>query len=359
MQQPWVHIIGAGVSGLTLGASLARLGRLPGDVIISDPRLDQARSQTFCFWFDESSEALLQPERAWSSWSFSRDSSQSDPSPVITHRGSRYRYGLVSGEGFRERALTLIKRHPQIHLRAAAVSQAPKAGHVFDSRPPRFDNYRVKQSFVGLEVELTQPHHLKTIELMHDLCVIDEGLQFRYVLPLDERRLLVEYTRFTKYETELDELDALGRAWLSRVWGDFTLQRVERAHIPMGLKRSPESWGIAMGARACMTRDSTGYGFAEMHAWSERTARALIHGEAPRAYTPPIFRAWMDSCLLRLIEERAELLPEIFLGFGERLPPDRFAGFMTTCPLNDALAMMFKAPKRPFLLAALGQTRWI
>ena len=55
----WIHIIGGGVSGLSLGMSLAERGELPGEVVISDPKLYQDRSQTFCFWFTDDDRELL------------------------------------------------------------------------------------------------------------------------------------------------------------------------------------------------------------------------------------------------------------------------------------------------------------
>ena len=49
---PWVHIIGGGLSGLSLASSLATLGKLPGKVIVSEPNLDALVSKTFSFWFN-------------------------------------------------------------------------------------------------------------------------------------------------------------------------------------------------------------------------------------------------------------------------------------------------------------------
>ena len=48
---PWVHIIGGGLSGLSLASSLARFDDLPGRVVISEPNPEALASKTFSFWF--------------------------------------------------------------------------------------------------------------------------------------------------------------------------------------------------------------------------------------------------------------------------------------------------------------------
>ena len=47
---PQAHIIGGGLSGLSLASSLARWGTC-GQVVVSEPNLDALVSKTFSFWF--------------------------------------------------------------------------------------------------------------------------------------------------------------------------------------------------------------------------------------------------------------------------------------------------------------------
>ena len=354
MNQPWVHIIGAGVSGLSLAYRLAQTKQLPGDVIISDPHLDSPQSQTFCFWFDQNTEQDLNPERRWSEWSFSSHEQR------VSHTGSRYTYGMVSGSSFRHRSVPTLISHPQIHLNSDFISQKPNAEHVFDSRPPKINDYRVKQSFVGLEVELTQPHGLCSVQLMHDLICIDQGVQFRYVLPLSDTRLLVEYTRFTTQDTSLDVLDNANRVWIKQSFGQsFTLIRTERAHIPMGLNGGLSHFGAPIGARAGMTRDATGYGFVQMLDWAKSASDQLLTHNQVEAYRPSTLRSWMDNHLLKMIEQRPDVLPRVFMHLSSTMSADHFARFMMRCTFTDALRAVLCAPKRPFIFSALNKLQWI
>lgn len=56
---PWVHIIGGGLSGLSLAASLAQFKELPGHVLISEPKPRSLAAKTFSFGTQTASERSL------------------------------------------------------------------------------------------------------------------------------------------------------------------------------------------------------------------------------------------------------------------------------------------------------------
>ena len=354
MSESWVHIIGAGVSGLSLAAQLAQHQKLPGLVKISDPYLDQAKSQTFCFWFNEEEYHWLQPEKSWSRWQFST------PKHQHIHHGQKYKYGMVSGERFRSSALHTIRSHPQIELVKEKLEQKPIAQHVFDSRPPRVDHFYIKQSFIGFEIEGEHGYDLEQVALMDDLSFAHGGLRFKYLLPITRNRILVEYTLFTQQIVNLDEFEAESRKALAQdCTFPFTHLRLEKAHIPMGLKSSFSSWGMPIGTRAGMSRDATGYGFVEMQRWARHASQQLMSQNYVSPYRGSRLRAWMDTCLLRLIEHRPELSPQLFMELARFLSGDQFAQFMMRCQFSDAISMMLRAPKRSFFLSAMGKPQWI
>ena len=357
----WIHIIGGGVSGLSLALALAERGELPGEVIVSDPALRAPRSQTFCFWFQDADRPLLKPEREWSSWSFSKiDKDLSSKHRSHHHMGNEFRYGMVSGERFRERAIATLEAHPQITFDEREVVEGPKAQHIFDSRPPPREDYLIHQSFVGFEMSCQHAYSLDCVGLMEDMTEGFGGLLFKYVLPLSADRILVEYTVFTKDRIDLDDLEqyaaeALGDEGL----GSAKTLRIERAHIPMGLKRSRDSFGIPIGTRAGMARDSTGYGFVEMMRWAQRASEELINQGVVSPYHPPKVRTWMDRRLLSLIEHKPEILPNLFMALARALSPDRFASFMMSCRLSDAGVMLIRSTRRPFIDSTIGNPQWI
>lgn len=354
MSKPWIHIIGAGVSGLSLASQLAQYEDLPGTIKISDPNLDRAKSQTFCFWFNEEESAWLKPEYSWPKWRLSNGQDEH------VHHGHQYKYGMVSGERFRQSALKTIAEHPQIELVQEWLLDQPSAEHVFDSRPPHLEEFYIKQSFIGFEIEGTHNYDLNQVALMDDLSFAYGGLRFRYVLPITATRLLVEYTLFTAQIVNLDNFEQECRLALDEDCPfDYKHLRLEKAHIPMGLRGEINSWGIPIGTRAGMCRDATGYGFVEMQRWAKLASQQLIAHNRVKAYHNPRLRSWMDTCLLRLIEHRPELSPQIFMELARFLSGDQFAQFMMRCHLKDAFSMMLKAPKKSFILSAMGKPQWI
>jgi lycopene beta-cyclase len=186
------------------------------------------------------------------------------------------------------------------------------------------------------------------------------GMLFKYVLPFSADRVLIEYTVFTQAHIDLDELhryalNALEREGLGR----YEVMRIERAHIPMGLKSQGQHLGVPIGTRAGMARDATGYGFVEMQRWSKLASEALVCEDRALSYRAPRLRSWMDAQLLSLIEHKPAILPELFMTLASVLPADRFASFMMSCEPSDAAAMILSAPKQPFLCAMIGRPQWI
>ena len=169
---PWVHIIGGGLSGLSLAASLAQFKELPGHVLISEPKPRSLAAKTFSFWYTDSERAFLRPEYSSSRWTLSSGDNH------VSHHGSRFEYGTRSGKHVLESALNAIDAHPQIDLVDELVHTSPKATHCFDSRPCSVDTFQLTQSFAGAEVVFEQPHGILEVGLMDCMRATDSGLQF-------------------------------------------------------------------------------------------------------------------------------------------------------------------------------------
>ena len=157
---PWVHIIGGGLSGLSLASSLARFNDLPGRVVISEPNPEALASKTFSFWFSGDEEAFLRPQYLSSCWTLS------DENHRVAHQGTLFQYGTRPGDHVLDSALQEIHNHPQIDLVHEFIDIRPKATHCFDSRPCAVDTFQLTQSFAGIEVIFEQPHGILEAGLM-------------------------------------------------------------------------------------------------------------------------------------------------------------------------------------------------
>ncbi|HMP73792.1 MAG TPA: lycopene beta-cyclase CrtY, partial [Kiritimatiellia bacterium] len=146
--------------------------------------------------------------------------------PLVEHRWPSYRvmfpglerelvggYGSFSGESLDRVVQAKAKTAPGVKLclgcRVERVEAGEvaledgrriRAGLIVDSRGP--DAYGMAgrpayQKFLGLEVGLKKPHGMRGPILMDARVGQEEGYRFVYVLPLDDRRLLVEDTYFS------------------------------------------------------------------------------------------------------------------------------------------------------------------
>jgi lycopene beta-cyclase len=352
--KPWVHIVGGGLSGLSLARALAKYSNLPGPVVISEPQSKITNDKTFSFWFDEFQRTLLVPEVEYKHWSLSTSSEH------IEHIGESMRYGSRSALSVYTEAHASIQRHPQITLNQAALTHPPEAEHVFDSRPPKIDDFRITQSFAGTEVQFSQPHGISKVSLMNDLHAIAHGVEFVYVLPLSPSRLLVEHTQFTTKIGDLAQLQKLNEDWLKQSFNQpFQITRVEKAHIPMGFESTSEHWGMPIGTRAGMTRDSTGYGYSTIKQWCNSSAHSLVKHNQCQSYQPSSLYRWMDSLLLDLIQHRPDVIPSIFMSMARGCDSDTFASFMMKTQTRDAMKVILHAPTKPFICVLLKQYQWI
>jgi lycopene beta-cyclase len=122
------------------------------------------------------------------------------------------------------------------------------------------------QKFVGLELELAAPHRLCRPMLMDARVPQTDGFRFFYVLPLSERRVLVEDTYFAD-DAELDE-EALRPGILAyakqRGFDVKGIARAERGVLPLPARgcEAPHAHSpIVAGYAGGWFHPATGYSF--------------------------------------------------------------------------------------------------
>jgi lycopene beta-cyclase len=128
------------------------------------------------------------------------------------------------------------------------------------------------QKFLGLEVELRQPHALLHPVIMDASVDQHDGYRFLYILPLSLTRLLIEDTRYSD-DGELDEIaladDVLDYA-SAQYWSVDRIIRRERGVLPITLAHDFDRFWSEMpadipqaGLRAGLFHPTTGYSLPE------------------------------------------------------------------------------------------------
>ncbi|MBI4942630.1 MAG: lycopene cyclase [Actinobacteria bacterium] len=397
-----VAVLGAGGAGLSVVVALDRLARrrraagedvtVPS-VVLVDPVVRAGADRTWCFWDVPDGEVLAAVEgavhRQWR-----RVEVVGPDGEVGVHDLNPLRYVMVRSADFyalADKALVSLGVERVVAAvdevvdgaRAGAGSQVRttdgrtvSARWVLDSRPAaprRPANTAWLQHFRGWTLAF-DPATLRPGALDPQVPVLMDfttpqphhAVSFGYVLPLDDRRALVEYTEFSRTRLTGEQYDTALRGYLEARFGAAAaaaavVEEVEDGAIPMSdavLDARPAPGRFRVGTAGGATRPSTGYTFAAMQRQAHAIAEALLDGRPP---APPAAYShrhlWMDAVLLRALDTGrtggAALLATLF---ARNRPADvlRFLDSGTT--LVEDLTLMRTTPVLAMSAAAFGDT---
>ncbi|OKI69654.1 lycopene cyclase family protein [Micromonospora sp. CB01531] len=242
-----------------------------------------------------------------------------------------------------------------------------RAGWVLDSRPrppERPGRTTWLQHFRGWWLAADRPTFDPDRAVLMDFRTPQpvRGVSFGYVLPVDDRYALVEYTEFSPAQLTDAGYDAALRGYAALLGLDLTALRVrelENGIIPMTdgpfLPR-PSPRVVRLGTAGGATRPSTGFTFAAMLRQADQIARALAAGQAPvPAPAYPRRHRWLDAVALRALDRGHVGGVEFFARLFDRNPPERVLRFLdgATSPAEE-LAVMRSSPLLPMTGAVLG-----
>lgn len=380
--QSWdLVVIGGGLAGLSLVSWLeqrARVQRLPlPRVCLLEPRTEYDNDRTWCFWDSDAHPFDHLISHRWSNWQVSQRDRQ------VVQQGGAYRYAMLPAAPVYRQALATVQQNPNFTLctntRADQVVASSEgvlvtagerqwtAKAVVDTRPPARGDLKQEhglwQLFTGVEIEC--PNHnveLNRVRLM-DFQPGADAVRFLYVLPLDQDRLLVEWTEFQpkhhapQFDTELE-------AWLqNNLNGPYTIVRRESGALPMMEVASRLAPGrvVNAGVRGGWMRPATGYHFVACQRGARDLADQILAAHQADHWvlqSPVVHRAalrWMDRVFLRAIRQHPQQAPDWFMALFEGTSPAQMSRFMNDQPrLLDMVAVIRALPVRPFLRAALS-----
>lgn len=141
------------------------------------------------------------------------------------------------------------------------------------------------QKFVGLEVELDEPHGMLRPIIMDATVAQHDGYRFVYTLPFSPTRILIEDTYYSDGK-ELDT-DVLAKRALdyadSKGWRIAEIVRQEQGVLPITLAGDINRfWAEApreaaqSGMRACLFHPTTGYSLPDAALLAQRIAEASV-----------------------------------------------------------------------------------
>ncbi len=392
-----IAIIGGGLAGLSLAARLAAPRFQHLRVIVLEPRAQYVRDRTWCYWADgkaKNSANRPQPHPfqaavaiRWPSWEVMCGEAGASSYEAITNTG-QHCYEMIPADRFYDYAERLIASTAHVKLLkgvtvTAAVNKLDqvdidtsigkiRARLVFDSRPPAaLSNTAWIQRFQGFELEADAPIFAVNCATLMDFSVTTKAdsqagrVHFIYVLPLSDRRALVEDTWFAPVEDQCDDVDYQGqiKGYLKGRFGleNYRVLHREQGALPMDPELQPSRTPgriIKIGAGGGMARASSGYAFFETQRACDAIAEKLVMPHVlAHDFQLPRWRGnvsyWMDAVFLRVLKQYPALAPKIFFDLFANVPPDALARFLSgvATPL-DVVRVVSACPKIPFLKAA-------
>jgi lycopene beta-cyclase len=385
-----VALVGAGGAGLGVVVALDRLAgahRAAGrevtvpTVAVVDPVVRAGADRTWCFWDAGRSDLEEAVHRRWRHVVVvgpddERRVHDLDPLRYAMVRSTDF-YALADAAARRIGAVRVTRTvstvTDDVDRAVVHTSDGPvRARWVFDSRPAprplRRANTALLQHFRGWTVVLDPA---AGAALDPDVAVLMDfttpqprnAVSFGYVLPVDARRALVEYTEFSRARLPGPAYDEALRRYLVASFGEAgrlaRVEEVEDGAIPMTdavLATRTGARTFRIGTAGGATRPSTGYTFAAMQRQAAAIARALLDGRTPQP--PPAYPArhrWMDAVLLRALDRGHVRGADLFSAlFARNRPADVLRFLDGGTSVREDVALMLTAPALAMSRAAVG-----
>ena len=363
-------ILGAGASGLLLAYRMSQDAFYDDkSILVIDNVKDKGNDRTWCYWEDGEGEWDGLLTKTWPKIFFGGDaySKTIDISP--------FNYKMIRSEAFYNSLWTQIHLKPNITFIEDTVDSISelnegvqvitKKGNYVCSKlfnsipnPEAYESQKkypvLQQHFVGWFVKTKEDLFDDSVATFMDFTVRQKGnTRFMYVLPIDKKTALFEYTLFSKELLEYaDYENAIVNYLNKKNITDFEIIEKEKGSIPMTsfkfLKLNSKHI-LNIGTAGGWTKASTGYTFKNT---SKKTKELVLflkkendltkfhkntkywfydllfldvlahHNEEGSALFSSMFRKAETTAIFKFLDEESSLLEDLKLILS--VPPKRF-----------------------------------
>ena len=368
-------IIGAGCAGLSLGMQLAHM-QSPPHTLLLEKRTVYENDRTWCFWGQDDTPFSHLAKYQWSQFTIQSE----DQKTLIDCSFAPYR--MLSAEDFYAHAVNAIQNNTLLNLeRGITLLKEPefhsgqwyletslgqlKTKTIVDTRPLPIEQLQqttLWQSFLGYEVETEESLFDPCTAQLMDFCKAnDTNISFNYLLPLSDKKALIEFTVFAirpYYQNEL--IDKLNDSCIQYMKNkNYKIIRTELGLIPMGLSskdyssrthKTHSSYAYA-GLSAGAARPATGYAFQRIQAWALQCAQAIKETGIPTPHAEDSFLLKkMDSIFLSVLKNHTNSGPQLFLQLFSNVNNKKLIRFLSdNANILDYLAVIKALPSAPFI----------
>jgi lycopene beta-cyclase len=368
-------IIGAGAAGLHLALAMQSDPFFANKrILILDKDPKDQNDRTWCFW--EKGDGLWD-SIILTSWSMGNFYGGGEDIPLDL---SPYRYKILRGLDFYNHAKKTLSKHPGITWIQEEVQQVSKgvplqitttkgqyeAEYVFDSRiPPEFfsggqEHTRLLQHFKGWWIKTPEDFFDPGRFTMMDYRLLyKNSTSFTYVLPLNRREALVEFTLFTKDIIQETDYDTMLQRYMDEILGlkQFEVTETEKGIIPMTdfpFEQYSVGNHLRIGTGGGWVKPSSGYSFKNCEKNAQKVAQNLKRGKSPgKGIISPKFRLY-DALFLDVLYRNNHDGPALFhTMYQKNTPPTILAFLDDETTFAEDFHIINGFPKRPFLGALM------
>jgi lycopene beta-cyclase len=370
-----IIIAGGGAAGLSLALHLIRSPLHHQSILIVDKDSKERNDRTWGFW---TRQPTLFDDVVYHSWNQLQIVGESFERNLDLHE---YCYKMIRGIDFYRFARQELSAYPNVEFlqgtiqriedrvdgaRVMVDGQTLRARWVFDSTSKSSDLKRdpsryhyLKLHFKGWEIETPEPaFNPQAATLLDFRTPQHDETRFFYVLPVSERRALVEFTLFSATRLSRDEYEQALKAYLETTLGikSYRILSEESGSMPITDQPFPRRTGqrvMTIGAKAGRIKPTTGYAFMRIQHDSAAIVRSLL--EAGHPFDVPAdsrrYRLY-DSMMLQIMSRHGGQIKPIFTAMFKNNPIERNLRFLDeVASLWENVRLIATLPPRLFLQA--------
>lgn len=350
-----IAFVGMGASALS--TYKLRYHNQDCSIIGIDKNINTPRNNFFAFWMtDWMSPFKNLVKNQWIKWEFYYQQQkvihESIVSPYCVIRYQDWKkFCLEESDNisFKENNVNKIEKKDDFFEITLDNKEKIYSKKIYDSRSVAMERDGLKQHFIGNIISVKEAHQIKNARLMDFRVTQDQGLHFIYLLPLDDKRLLVESTVFSKFLLDSSWYQNQISTYIKNNLGieKYEIIDTEQGILPMfEINSQNKDNYIQIGAKGGATKISSGYAFSFF------LKQLLSEKSDYHSY----WDKWMDKIFVKYLENNSKS-DEIFMKMAERLNGEEFGSFMMgNAKFSTKLKTVFAMPKIGFLKSFMNST---
>jgi lycopene beta-cyclase len=363
-------IAGAGCAGYSLLYHLLQDPILSKkNILVLDANFNKGNDRTWCFWEDQAGPFESIVCKKWSNIEVLKGSMhRSLPTAPFEYKMIQgidfYQYVSDFAKGFDnvEWVASKILSIDSINANSARVNWeggSANAGYVFSSINGERIQSKLWQHFKGIVVEFDNAVFDDTVARLMDFNVPQmDATAFMYLLPLTDKKALVEYTLFSPTILASAEYDHVLDAYMEEHYKGqaYKIQHTEMGAIPMTSKKLTSNNGavVSIGTMGDAVKASTGYAFQFIQKQTQQIVHQLKLNQALNPAVHHTRHKFYDAVLLYILEHQKMAGDEIFARiFKKNTAATVFKFLSNTSTLLDDIKIMTSLPTQIFLPAAI------